>query len=45
MTLLTNLDVAPYNDSYAANTDYHMVLFKPGVSVQVRELNELQSML
>lgn len=41
----TNLGGTPYFDSINANNDFTKVLFKPGVSVQTRELNELQSLL
>ena len=45
MTLQTNLNVSPYFDDFDENKDYYKVLFKPGVSVQVRELNQLQTIL
>ena len=42
-------DADPYFDDYSTsnldNKNYLRILFKPGVSVQVRELNQLQSML
>ena len=42
-------DAAPYNDDYNTSSlegkNYLRILFKPGFSVQVRELNQLQSML
>ena len=41
----TNLNVSPYYDDYSYSSQYYKVLFKPGVSVQVRELNTMQSML
>jgi len=45
MPIKTNLESPPYFDDYDGNNDYYKVLFKPGVPVQVRELNQLQSML
>lgn len=41
----TNLNVAPYYDDFNANKNYHRVLFKPGNSIQARELTTLQSIL
>lgn len=42
-------DAAPYNDDFNTSSlegkNYLRILFKPGLSVQVRELNQLQSML
>ena len=43
MTL--NLNVAPYFDDYDVNKGYLKILFKPGNSVQARELTQLQSLL
>ena len=45
MTLETNFDAAPYFDDYDANSNFHRVLFKPGVAVQARELTQLQTIL
>lgn len=47
MPIEKDLSVAPYFDEAAAGLDknYYKVLFKPGVPVQVRELNELQTIL
>jgi hypothetical protein len=39
----TNLSAAPYYDDYNPASDYHQILFKPGVSVQARELTQMQS--
>ncbi len=44
MTLETDLSISPYHLSDAEG-NYYGVLFKPGVPVQVRELNQLQKML
>jgi hypothetical protein len=43
MSLTTNLSVSPYFDDFDENKGFYRILFKPGVSVQVRELNQLQS--
>lgn len=44
MPLETNLNVPPYFDDFDEKKNYYKVLFQPGVSVQVRELNQLQSL-
>jgi hypothetical protein len=45
MTIKTPLNGSPYFDDYDANKDFYKVLFKPSVGVQVRELNQLQTIL
>lgn len=47
MTIETDLSVAPYFDEAEAGLEknYYKILFKPSVPVQVRELNELQTIL
>ena len=45
MPIQTDLSVSPYFDDYNENRDYYKVLFRPGVAVQTRELNQLQTML
>jgi hypothetical protein len=45
MPIQTNLSVSPYYDDFAQSKDYYKILFKPSVAVQVRELNQLQSIL
>ena len=45
MPLENSLNVNPYFDDYDLAKEYYKVLFKPGVSVQTRELNQLQTML
>jgi len=45
MPLENSLNVSPYFDDYDQAKEYYKVLFKPGVSVQTRELNQLQTML
>ena len=41
----TNLRISPYFDDFDKSKNYQKVLFKPGYSVQARELNTLQSLL
>ena len=41
----TNLNVAPYYDDYDAGKNFYKVLFRPGYSIQTRELTSLQSIL
>jgi len=41
----TNLNVTPYYDDFAESKNFHRVLFRPGFSVQARELTQLQSIL
>ena len=41
----TNLNRTPYFDDFNPDKDFHKVLFKPGYSVQARELTTLQSIL
>jgi hypothetical protein len=45
MALETNLNTTPYWDDYNELKNFHRILFKPGVSVQTRELNQIQSIL
>lgn len=45
MTQNTNLNVSPYFDDFDENKNYKKVLFKPGIPIQSRELNTLQSIL
>lgn len=45
MPLQTDLNAAPYFDDYDPKKDFYRVLFQPGVAVQARELNQLQSIL
>ncbi len=45
MPIATNLNQAPYYNSFSEAKNFHRVLFKPSVAVQTRELNELQDML
>jgi hypothetical protein len=45
MSQKTNLNVAPYNDDFDSNKNFYKVLFRPGYSIQTRELTSLQSIL
>lgn len=45
MPINTDLSVSPYYDDYSAEKDFYKILFRPGVSVQARELNQLQTIL
>lgn len=42
---MVNTTFAPYFDDYDETKNYHKILFKPRVGVQVRELNQMQTML
>lgn len=43
--MATNFNVTPYYDDYDVNTGYLRILFKPGHSVQARELTQIQTTL
>jgi hypothetical protein len=45
MSQKTNLNVPPYHDDFDAGKSYYKVLFRPGYSIQTRELTTLQSIL
>ena len=45
MPLNTNLSSSPYFDDFDRGNDYYRILFKPATAVQVREVNQLQTML
>ena len=45
MAQLTNLNVSPYYDDFNDEDNFHKVLFRPGFSIQARELTTLQSIL
>lgn len=45
MPLENSLNVSPYFDDYNQAKEFYKILFKPGVAVQTRELNQLQSIL
>jgi hypothetical protein len=40
-----NINTFPYYDDFVANKKFYEILFKPGYSVQARELTQLQTML
>ena len=40
-----NFNLTPYYDDFDPSNDYYRILFRPGVSVQVREMNQLQAIL
>ena len=44
-SLSTNFNVTPYYDDYDPTKEYYRILFKPGYSVQARELTQLQTMI
>jgi len=44
-TVVKNYNVAPYYDDFNEAKNYHRILFKPGYSVQARELTQLQTAL
>ena len=41
----TNLNVAPFYDDFDQDKNFYKVLFRPGYSIQARELTQLQSIL
>ena len=41
----TNINAAPYFDDFDARKNFYKVLFRPGYSIQSRELTTLQSVL
>ena len=41
----TNLNISPYFDDYSDKKNFFRVLFRPGKSIQSRELTTLQSIL
>ena len=44
-TIIKNFSQAPYYDDFDESKNYHRILFRPGVSVQARELTQLQTLL
>ena len=44
-SLSTNFNVTPYYDDYDFRNEYYRILFKPGYSVQARELTQIQTMI
>jgi hypothetical protein len=45
MPISTDLSVSPYFDDFDVAKDFNKILFRPGVAVQARELNQLQTIL
>lgn len=45
MAQKTNLNVSPYFDDFDSKKNFYKVLFQPGIPVQSRELNNVQSIL
>jgi len=45
MPISKNLTTSPYFDDFDSDKDYYRILFKPSTAVQVRELNQLQTIL
>ena len=45
MAIETNLNNSPYFDDFDETSQYHRILFRPGYSVQARELTQIQSIL
>src|SRR5687767_9345701 len=45
MPINTDLSPFPYLDDFDPTKDFYKLLFRPGVAVQVRELNQLQTIL
>ena len=43
--MATNFNVTPYYDDFDVNKSYLRILFKPGTSVQARELTQQQTIL
>jgi hypothetical protein len=44
-TNIKNYNVTPYYDDFDETKGFHRILFKPGVSVQARELTQMQTLL
>jgi len=43
--MAVNLEGAPYYDDYLEDKQFYRILFKPGVSVQARELTQMQTII
>ena len=43
--MATSTSVSPYFDDYSEDKNFYRVLYKPGVAIQSRELNQSQTML
>jgi len=40
-----DFNIAPYHDDYNESKGFHKILYKPGMAVQARELNQMQTIL
>jgi hypothetical protein len=45
MSALSSFNAAPYFDDFSEDKKFYKILFRPGVSVQARELTQLQTIL
>lgn len=45
MALQTDLSRSPYFDDYDVNKNFYKVLYRPGVALQTRELNQMQTIM
>lgn len=45
ITKVKNYNISPYYDDFDETKNFHRILFRPGKSVQVRELTQLQTAL
>ena len=43
--MATNFNVNPYYDDFYKTKNFHRVMFRPGYSVQARELTQLQTLI
>ena len=43
MALQTDLSRSPYYDDYDVNKNFYKILYRPGVALQTRELNQMQT--
>ena len=41
----TNLNISPYYEDFDATKNFYKILFRPGYSIQGRELTQIQSIL
>ena len=45
VSISTDLNVDPYYDDFNEESNFHQILFRPGLAVQARELTQLQTLL
>jgi hypothetical protein len=45
MALQTDLSRSPYFDDYDVNKNFYRILYRPGVALQTRELNQMQTVM